>query len=136
MVLNITLLHIPKRLYKIFGCSEELVFVSKRVVTVGDLLRLPPIRASSLYSPYNSAFDSLFKPRCLITSVISHVFLICEITEVMRQRGGTEFITLLNSLRVGILTKRDEELLETRKTTTYQVHDENVLFGENILKLM
>ena len=58
----------------------------------------------------------------------------CELIEAMRQHSDTEFITLLNNLRVGILTERDRELLESRKTTIDQSHDETVLFAENMPK--
>ena len=122
MVSNIKLLNIHKRLYEIFGCSEELTFASKSVIAVGDLLQLPPIRASPIYTPYNSVFGDLFK--------LWYLFLMCELTEVMRQQGDTEFITLLNNLRVGIFTERDKEFLETKKTTIDQFHDGKVLFAE------
>ena len=58
----------------------------------------------------------------------------CELTEVMKQHGDTEFITLLNNLKVGILTESDRELLQSRKTTVDQIHDETVLFAENMPK--
>ena len=58
----------------------------------------------------------------------------CELTEVMRQHSDTEFITLLNNLKVGILTERDRELLQSRKTTIDQIHDAIVLFAENMPK--
>ena len=54
MVLNITLLHTHKRSREIFGCSEELAFVGKGVVAAADFLQLLPVRASPVYTPYNS----------------------------------------------------------------------------------
>ena len=38
MVSNITMLHIHKSLCEIFGCSEELLFLGRGVIAVGDLL--------------------------------------------------------------------------------------------------
>ena len=54
MVSNITLLHTHKRLCEIFGRSEEQTFAGKSIVAVGDLLQLPPIRPSLVYTSYNS----------------------------------------------------------------------------------
>ena len=62
MVSNTTMLHIYKRLFEIFGCSEEFAFSGRSVIAVGDLLHLPPIKASPIYTSYNSVFGSLFKP--------------------------------------------------------------------------
>ena len=90
MASNIILLNIHKRLCEIFGCLEELAFVGKSVVAVGDLLQLPTIRASPIYTPYNNSFDSLFKLR--------DISLMCEINEVMRQHGGTDLLHYLITL--------------------------------------
>ena len=56
----------------------------------------------------------------------------CKLNEVMRQHGDTDFMTLHNNLRVGILTVRDRQLLESRKTAIDQIHDETVPFAENM----
>ena len=39
----------------------------------------------------------------------------------MRQHGGAKFITLLNNLRIGVLTERDKELLERQRLIRFMM---------------
>ena len=77
MVSNIRLLQIHKRVCEIFGCSEAIPFAGKTVILVGNLFQLPPVRASFVFSQYDSVFGSIFQ--------LWDLFKMCELTEVMRQ---------------------------------------------------
>ena len=46
-----------------------------------------------------------------------HKFKFAELTEVMRQRGDTTFINMLNRIRVGDISNDDEVLLKSRFTS-------------------
>ena len=106
MVSNITLTHIHQRLCEIFGCNLNEPFAKKTVLVVGDLLQLPPVKAQYVFIPPPGPFANLFS--------LWSLFKMCELTEVMRQRGDAEFINLLNNVRIGKPTKADFQLLESR----------------------
>ena len=76
MVSNIRLLQIHKHVCEIFGCSEAIPFARKTVILVGDLLQFPPVRASFVFSQYDSVFGSIFQ--------LWDLCKICELTDVMR----------------------------------------------------
>ena len=62
----------------------------------------------------------------------------CELTEVMRQRGDAEFINLLNNVRIGKPTEADFQLLESRYANIESI-DQNtmlsiLLLAENSIK--
>ena len=55
-----------------------------------------------------------------------------ELTEVMRQQGESFFIDILNAARVGDLSDRDIEILNSRKGDIKNVSaDATVIFAEN-----
>ena len=72
MVSNTKLLHIHKRLCEILGCSKEIAVAEKGFLTVinCNLLQLPPIRSSTVYAPYKSAFQDFLN--------LQRVFGMCE----------------------------------------------------------
>ena len=76
MVSNIRLLHIYKRLFEIFVCSESQPFANLSILLVGDLLQLPPIKASQIFEPDHNWFGDLFN--------LWSLFVMAELTEVMR----------------------------------------------------
>ena len=90
MVSNILLLHIHQRLIEILRTSEELPFAGLSIIAFGDLYQLPPFNQRPIYSEYK---DSL-----LNISPLWSLFKIAELTEVMRQKGDTVFIDLLNKV--------------------------------------
>lgn len=61
-------------------------------------------------------------------------FQFVELTEVIRQRGDSPFIDLLNRVRIGEITNDDEKILKSRFISTDNVdfpHDALHLFAEN-----
>ena len=47
------MLHIHKRLCEIFWCSESIPFPIKAVIFVDDLLQLPPVNTTDIFSEYS-----------------------------------------------------------------------------------
>ena len=61
-------------------------------------------------------------------------FKLAELTEVMRQRGDTVFIDLLNNVRIGKLTESDSSILKSRfinENDPHYPHHALHLFAEN-----
>ena len=108
MVSNKLLLHMHQRLLDIFGYANncDKPFAGLTIIVVGDFYQLPPVLQRPVFADY---YDEIFN--------IYHlwkVFKMCELTEVMRQRGDTRLINLLNNVRVGKLTESDKDLLKSR----------------------
>ena len=62
------------------------------------------------------------------------MFLLIELTEVMRQRGDLEFIQLLNKIRVGNVDEDVENKLKSsfiEKNNKEFPHDKLYIFAEN-----
>ena len=107
MVSNKLLLYIHQRLVEIFGCSPEIPFAGVTVICSGDLYQLPPINASSVYAPYESgSWNNLIH--------MWKLFKIAELDEVMRQKGDTDLIVMLNKVRTGDLDNESEILIMSR----------------------
>ena len=106
MVSNYLLLHIHQRLKEIFGTSEDIPFSGISILAFGDFYQLPPINARPVYGEY--------KDPLLNIAPLWRLFKMGELTEVMRQKGDTVFIDLLNAVRVGKITHDDETLLQSK----------------------
>ena len=124
---QILLLLIHQQLCEIFGCNLNEPFAKETVLVVGDLLQLPPVKAQYVFIPPPGPFANLFS--------LWSLFKMCELTEVMRQRGDAEFINLLNNVRIGKPTEADFQLLESRYANI-ELIDQNttLLFAENSIK--
>ena len=107
MVSNKMLLYIHQRLVEIFGCSIDTPFAGLSILFSGDFFQLPPICAYPIYSPYAlSSWENLIHKWKL--------FKLAELDIVMRQRGDTSFIELLNKVRIADLDNECEKLLLSR----------------------
>ena len=94
----------------------------RTVVVVGDFYQFPPVLQRPVFADY---FDEIFN--------IYHlwkIFKMCELTEVMRQKGDSRLIDLLNNIRVGKLTENDKELLKNRFVET-----DSELFPEDVVHI-
>lgn len=116
MISNVTLLFIHLRLTEIFdtGDQEDGWFGRIHLLLFGDLLQLPPVRQ-------NPSYESL-KPdetRKLIGSLSAPnlwnlLFTYDELTLNMRQKDDATFVDMLHRLRLGVVTKADQDLLSNR----------------------
>ena len=93
---------------------------------MGIFIQLPPVQQRTVYADYNNAWQNLVHPWKL--------FEISELHEVMRQRGDSELIDLLNKVRTASLDESDEILLKSRFITendTNYPFDALHIFAEN-----
>ena len=59
---------------------------------VGDLLQLPPIKATQIFEPYNNGFGDFFN--------LWSLFVMTELTGVMQQKGDENFVNIPNNIRI------------------------------------
>ena len=114
MISNIRLLHKHKRLCEMFGCSESQPFANLFILVVDDLLQLTPIKAPQIFEPYNNGFGDFLKLWLL--------FVMAELTEVMRQKGDENFVNILSNIRIAKLSEDNVKQLQMRKIPTKNVH--------------
>jgi len=126
MVSNILLFYVHDRLIDIFGRTDNAPFAGLTVLTVGDFFQLPPIGAKPVYAEYNNCWQNF--------AGLWRLFKIAELTEVMRQRGDSRLIDLLNNVRLGKVTPEDVKLLKSRfivKGDPSYPNDALHIFAEN-----
>ena len=88
---------------------------------VGDLLQLPPIKASQIFERYNNGFGDFFN--------LWSLFIMAELTEVMRQKGDENVLT---DIRIGKCSEDNAKQLQMRKIPIENFHpDATLLFAEN-----
>ena len=102
MVSNDLLLHVHYR---------DIPFAGITIIVVGDILQLPPDKATAEYKSDWMNFAPLWE-----------FFKIAELTEVMRQCGDVEFIDLLNHICVADLHNCDLEILKSKFISTNSVN--------------
>ena len=127
MILNITFLHTHQCLCEISGCNYDKPFAGKTVLVVGDLLQLHAVKSCFVFTSINGPPGDMFSLRKL--------FQMCELTEVMHQKGDQKFIDIFNIIRIGKAIDFDLDLLAKRKTNIGKVKtDTTLLYAENALK--
>ena len=87
----------------------EKAFAGLSVLTVADLLQLPPVRGKLIFSQCSDK-DSM---KHLLGLQLQHLFQYEELTEVVRQNDQL-FIDLLIKVRVGNIDDEVEKLLKAR----------------------
>ena len=109
MVSNLLLLYIHQRLVEVFGCTQDIPFAGISIIVFGDFYQLPPVQQRTIYAEYKDAWLNL--------SPLWRLFKIAELKEVMRQRGDTTLIDLLNNIRTASFNAEDENLLRSKFVT-------------------
>ena len=84
---------IDPRLGEIFMMIPEIAFAGLSVMTVADLLQLPPVRGKVIFSQFSDK-DS---KKHLLGLQLWHLFKYAELTEVVRQNYKL-FIDLLDKV--------------------------------------
>ena len=105
MVSNLQLLYIHLRLVEIFGVSDNVPFAGITVIAVGDFYQLPPVQQRTVYAEYKDEWQSL-------VHLWKH-FNLAELHEIMRQRGDSDLIDLLNKVCTASLEECDETILKS-----------------------
>ena len=93
MIANDLWRDIDSRLGEIFMMICEKAFAVLSVITVADLLQIPPVRGKFMFSPFCDK-DSM---KHLLGLKLWHIFKYAELTEVLRQNEKL-FIDLLNKV--------------------------------------
>lgn len=87
---------VHQRLVQITGVNQPFGGIS--VIVVGDLHQLPPVGDRKVFVPFsnpnNNNFGKLFGP----VSYLWEKFQFFELTKVMRQKDGADFINALRNL--------------------------------------
>ena len=99
---------IHQRLVEIFNVPN-ILSAGKSVLVVGDLYQLPPVNAMPVYASSNSA-----EPKSYVAYELWKMFRLVELMEVMRHKGDTSFIYLLNQIRVGNIDESSEMIIQSR----------------------
>ena len=106
MVSNLLLLYIHQRLVEVFGCSQDKAFAGISVIVFGDFYQLPQIQQRTIYAEYKDAWLNL--------SPLWQLFEMAELHEIIRQRGDSVLIDLLNKIRLGNVDGDDDKLLKSK----------------------
>lgn len=111
MISNVTLTYIHLPLSEIFDTSDDQNgwFGKKHLVVFGDLLQLQPVREKSPFeklstTKINKLLGSLSMPNLCIERIIYD-----ELTINMRQLNDSDFVEMLNIIRLGVATQKDRD---------------------------
>ena len=107
MVLSILLYPFNQRLNEIFEYSDQSPFAGMSVIVCGNFYQLPPVGGLPVYSSTASI-------KGLLNLDLWHKFKMTELTEVIRQRDGYQFINILNKIREGQIDEGVELTLKSR----------------------
>ena len=86
----------------IYGWLKYLVLTNHlgglSVIVCDDFYQLPPVNPPAIYSQFNLNKATL---KYINGLELWYLFKMAELTEVMRQRGDTRLIEMLNKIRLG-----------------------------------
>ncbi|XP_060603545.1 uncharacterized protein LOC132756482 [Ruditapes philippinarum] len=126
MVSNTMMSFINQRLQELKGTRKPFGGVS--IIAVGDLFQLKPVNGDWIFNDLSRDAASLSM------NLWKELFLIYELSEVMRQKDDLPFADLLNRLRINSLTTEDKMVLKgcevESSAKNYQVNSPH-LFAEN-----
>ncbi|XP_060573123.1 uncharacterized protein LOC132731041 [Ruditapes philippinarum] len=126
MVSNTMMSFINQRLQELKGTRKPFGGVS--IIAVGDLFQLKPVNGDWIFNDLSRDVASLSM------NLWKELFLIYELSEVMRQKDDLPFADLLNRLRINSLTTEDKMVLKgcevESSAKNYQVNSPH-LFAEN-----
>ncbi|KAL1448322.1 hypothetical protein WDU94_000591 [Cyamophila willieti] len=116
MISNITLLFIHLRLTEIFDTSEQEDgwFGRLHLLVFGDLLQLPPVREKPTFEGLTSDEACKIVGSLGSINIWKSMFTYDELLINMRQKDDSSFADILSRVRLGVITKGDQELLSKR----------------------
>ena len=118
-----SLYNLHHRLQEIFATDEEL-FGGRCILLVGDILQLPPINASAIYTePSTTASKTMFKSEKL------NLWQNCEsvLLETNFRQGDGQWLDMLNRFRIGEATEEDIKIIESRPSSLLSDAEYNTL---------
>ena len=117
MVSNVTLLYIHLRLTEIFQIEEieDGWFGRRNLLFLGDLLQLPPVFESPVYTALTADLAQKYTGCIGTVDLWRQLFSYDELTINMRQKDELEFVDMLSRVRLGHVTSDDLKILNERK---------------------
>ena len=89
-------------------------FGGVNIIAVGDLFQLQPVKGNFIFMDLRHNYGPL------ATNLWCEYFTLFEFKEIMCQKDDKEFAEILNRLHIGIYTKKDIDIIETRRVTQEQ----------------
>ncbi|EZA51529.1 ATP-dependent DNA helicase PIF1, partial [Ooceraea biroi] len=117
MISNLTFMYIHLRLSEIFNtadCNDGWVG-RKHILLFGDLLQLPPVHEDPIFVQLSKQKIDKYLGSLGTIDMWTNLFDYDELRINMRQQGDDTYRKLLSRVRIGLLTKSDNEILERRK---------------------
>ncbi|XP_029161301.1 uncharacterized protein LOC114933034 [Nylanderia fulva] len=117
MISNLTLIYIHLRLSEIFDTSDcdDGWFGRKHILLFGDLLQLPPVREDLIFTHLSDQKIANYLGSLNAVNLWITLFEYDELIINMRQQGDNSYRELLSRIRIGLVTKSDCKILESRK---------------------
>ncbi|XP_029172863.1 ATP-dependent DNA helicase PIF1-like [Nylanderia fulva] len=117
MISNLTLMYIHLRLSEIFDTSDydDGWFGRKHILLFGDLLQLPPVHEEPIFMHLSNEKIAKHLGSLNAINLWTTLFNYEELTINMRQQGDNSYRELLSRIRIGLVTKSDCKILESRK---------------------
>ena len=84
------------------------------IIAIGDLFQLQPVKSNFILMDLKHNYAPL------ATNLWCEYFTLFELTEIMQQKDDKAFAEILNRLCIGIHTKKDLVIIETRRVTQEQ----------------
>jgi len=111
MASNQHLLFINQRLRQLFLAQE--LFAGHSIIFVGDFWQLPPVGSGFIFFT--------IKKKYFISGSFSlwENFHFHELDEVMRQAGDPAFASVLNRLKIGVMTNDDIAIMKSREISAF-----------------
>ena len=94
--------------------QNKLPFRGVNIIAIGDLFQLQPVKSNFIIMDLKHNYGPL------ATNLWCEYFTLFELTEIMRQKDNKAFAEILNRLHIGIHTKKDLDIIETRRVTQEQ----------------
>ena len=93
-------IHLP--LNEIFGTADTETFAGLTILDVGDFFQLSPIEGLPVYAEYKMNYQNL-----------NPLWNLFELTEVMRQRGDSQLMNLLNNVFIVNLNSHNINMIQS-----------------------
>lgn len=101
--------------------GEDIPFGGKQMILFGDLFQLPPVANKDEIDYLNKRYGGIFFFNSEAYKQGDFQFI--ELTHNHRQKSDERFFEILNRIRIGQVTDKDIETLNTRYTPEQSVYD-------------
>lgn len=114
--------------------GEDIPFGGKQMILFGDLFQLPPVANKDEIDYLNKRYGGIFFFNSEAYKQGDFQFI--ELTHNHRQKSDERFFEILNRIRIGQVTDKDIETLNTRYTPEQSVYDRYInLFPKKLMQI-